>query len=61
MSAASLLRDNLGATGAVQVLRDSLGATTGGGDPPAPPASDDYSYPITEYLSKRPPVARVRE
>lgn len=33
----------------------------GGGDPPEPPASDDYSYPVTEYLSKRPPAARVRE
>ncbi len=58
MSAASLLRDNLGATGGQQLLKDSLGATDGA--PADPPADSDYSFPITEYFSKRPPPARVQ-
>lgn len=59
MSAASLLRDNLGADGAQQLLKDSLGAT--GGAPVDPPADSDYTYPITEYFSKKPAAAKVRE
>lgn len=58
MSAASLLRENLGASGGQQLLKDSLGAT--GAGPVDPPASDDYSYPVTEYFSKRPPPAKVQ-
>ena len=57
MSAASLLRDNLGASGGQQLLKDSLGATDGA---PPDPTPTDVSYPVTEYFSKRPPPARVR-
>lgn len=38
-----------------------FGPADAGGGPVDPPASDDYSFPVTEYLSKRPPAARVRE
>jgi len=59
MSAASLLRDNLGASGGQQFLKDSLGATDGA--PVDPPADSDFTFPITEYFSKKPPAAKVRE
>ncbi len=37
-----------------------FGPAAAGGPAPEPPASDDYSYPVTEYFSKRPPPAKVQ-
>ena len=57
MSAASLFRDGLGTSGAMQEIRDYLG-DPGGATPPVDETIQTYVQ--TEYFTKKPPEGRAR-